>query len=112
MGGAFGADQAAFNLALHLGLVEAEVRPNFSRVATLGVPAPDRLAVRDGVIVNPDGSVSPIVHQYDRHPAFFDAVQARWGGGEAVPPRCQAITPARWLERHRDSLLKRIPELR
>ena len=36
IGGAFGADQAAFNLAVHQGLVSSSIRPNYGRVATLG----------------------------------------------------------------------------
>ena len=35
VGGAFGADQAAFNLAAYLGLCDGAVRPNFGRVATV-----------------------------------------------------------------------------
>ena len=44
IGGAFGADQAACNLAAHLGLMEMDVVPNYGRVATLGLTPADGLA--------------------------------------------------------------------
>lgn len=110
-GGAFGADQAAFNLAIHLGLVEAEVRRNYSRVATLGWPDSAAAQAReDGVIVNPDGSISPIVHQYDRRADLAEAVARRW----AVQPvvRIGRITLRdRWVKGV-NSLKKRLPDVR
>ena len=77
VGGGFGVDQAALQMAVHLGLIPAEIRPNHGRVATLGVDlAGTRL--QDGRILAADGSASPIVHQYDRHPALMEAVRTRW----------------------------------
>lgn len=112
IGGAFGADQAACNLAAHLGLMEMDVVPNYGRVATLGLTPADRLGLVDGRIVNPDGTRSPIVHQYDRHPALLQAVHARWGQGYPTRQRERPRTSGERLNRLRDSLRRRLPELR
>ncbi len=112
VGGAFGADQAACNLAVHMDLVRARVVPNFQRVATLGMTEGATLSVRDGTVVNPDGSVSPIVHQHDRHPELDAAVHARWGGGMRHCPRVHAKSVAERGLKLRQSLLRRLPELR
>lgn len=63
IGGAFGADQAACNIALHLGLVEGEASPNYGRIATIGLTPSADLSLADGRIVNPDGG-----DQRDRAP--------------------------------------------
>ena len=77
-GGAFGADQAALNVAVHFGLVEFEMQRNYGRVSTLGwrdnVSAQ---ATADGVILNPDGSKSPIVHQCDRRDDLANIIARR-----------------------------------
>ena len=112
IGGAFGADQAACNLAAHLGLMEMDVVPNYGRVATVGLTPADHLGLVDGRIVNPDGTRSPIVHQYDRHPALLQAVHARWGQGYPARQRERPRTSGEWLNRLRDSLRRRVPELR
>lgn len=78
IGGAFGADQATCNLAVHLGLLESTVKPNHSRVATLGLVERSQLKL-DGVrIVNPDGTASPVVHQYDRHADLAKTMWETW----------------------------------
>jgi hypothetical protein len=112
IGGAFGADQAACNLAVHLGLVEAQVRPNFGRVATVGLAGPDSLGFENGEVVNPDGSVSAIVHQHDRHPAVAEAVHRRWGQGLEARDRVRSKGVAARGRKLRDSLMRRLPELR
>jgi len=112
VGGAFGADQAACNLAVHMGLVKAEVRPNFGRVATLGMTTGDGIAFEDGLVVNPDGSVSAIVHQHDRHPEIDRAVHARWGRDLRHCQRVQPKTAADRGRRLRQSLMRRLPEWR
>lgn len=112
IGGAFGADQAACNLAAHLGLMEMDVVPNYGRVATLGLTPADGLGLVDGRIVNPDGTRSPIVHQYDRHPALLQAVHARWGQGYPARRRERSRTSGDRLNRLRESLRRRVPELR
>ncbi|MDW8399643.1 MAG: hypothetical protein RMK90_13885 [Acetobacteraceae bacterium] len=106
---AFGADQAAVNLVAHLGLAaEADILPNHGRVATIGMTPPDQLALDPaGVIRNPDGGASAIVHQYDRHPALLAAVEARWKVAEE-PGRA----PGRRRRGPLLSLVKRLPELR
>lgn len=111
IGGIFGADQAACNLAVHLGLVEADIRPNYDRVATIGDRA--RPALRpDGLIANPDGSASPVVHQYDRHPILADAVRARWGAPDHCVVRGRTKSLSERLGRLAVSVARRLPELR
>lgn len=113
VGGAFGADQATANLAVHLGLIEAEVLANFGRVATLGLIAPSDLHFDGALIRNPDGSASPIVHQHDRHPALLQAMQGLWGQG--VERRVRSRPPLSLAQRRlrlAGSIRKRLPELR
>ena len=112
IGGAFGADQAACNIAVHLGLVEGEVKANYGRIATIGMTPGEAMSLKDGRIVNPDGGVSPIVHQYDRHPALFQAMHARWSGGFETRERRQSKTLAQRGRKLRESLARRLPELR
>ena len=112
VGGAFGADQAACNVIAHLNLVGGEIRSNYGRVATIGLTAPDRLGLEDGLILNPDGAVSPIVHQYDRIPRLAAQVEARWGVPTAdVQVRRRKTLPQR-VRTLRASVLRRLPELR
>ncbi|HEX8470452.1 MAG TPA: hypothetical protein VF633_05020 [Brevundimonas sp.] len=112
LGGAFGADQAACNLAIHMGLVEADIRPNYGRVATLGLTKPESLGWSDGRVINPDGGWSAIVHQHDRHPTLATAVHARWGGGLEHRERVQKKTAAQRFEKQKRSIRRRLPELR
>lgn len=112
VGGAFGADQAACNVIAHLNLVGGEIRPNYGRVATIGLTAPDRLRLEDGLILNPDGGASAIVHQYDRIPRLEADVQARWGVPVPdVRPQRRKTFPQR-MRTLRASVLRRLPELR
>lgn len=112
LGGAFGADQAGFNIAVHLDLVPVACRPNFSRVATLGLVDGAQLKIDGDWILNPDGGASPIVHQYDRHEHLHAHIRRLWSVD--LPARRQ--TPARpflnRLRRHMDSIRRRVPELR
>jgi hypothetical protein len=112
IGGAFGADQAAFNLAIHQGLVAATIQPNYGRVATLGLTPGDRLSFQDGRVVNPDGTASPVVHQHDRHPHLDAAVHALWGGGLEHRKRVRPKSAGERLAMLRASLRRRTPELR
>ena len=112
LGGAFGADQAACNLAIHLGLVEADIRPNYGRVATLGLTRGEILGFSDGRVTNPDGGWSAIVHQHDRHPALALAVHQRWGGGLDHRQRVQPKSAKERLGKLKSSVLRRTPELR
>lgn len=112
IGGAFGADQAACNIAVHLGLIEGEIVPNYGRVATLGLTPSEELRVADGRILNPDGGVSPIVHQHDRHPALAAAMHDRWGGGMQHRERRRPKSSAERRRKLRSSLMRRLPELR
>lgn len=106
----FGADQAALNLLAHLDLVgEADIIPNRRRVLTLGKTNLDAVSLdADGAIRNADGSVSAIVHQYDRHAAIHAAINARHAVLEEAAFLLRRRRPPRFIR----SLLKRIPELR
>ncbi|TBR36504.1 MULTISPECIES: hypothetical protein [Dyella] len=73
-------DQAFHNKLLHCGeLATAHLcQPLVSRIATLGCMKPeDFVLTGDGQLLNRDGNVAPIVHQYDRHPVLVDAFEAR-----------------------------------
>lgn len=111
-GGAFGADQAACNIAIHMGLLQAEVRDNYGRVATIGLTPGARLGLRDGQVVNPDGSISAIVHQHDRHPHLAEAMHRRWGQGLEARERVRPRGAGQRWRKLRDSLMRRLPELR
>lgn len=112
IGGAFGADQAACNLAVHLGLIDGQVFANHSRVATLGMVPAEQMSLVDGVICNPDGSASPIVHQYDRHPELMATMWARWASDMQRRERCRPRTLGGRLDRMRQSVMRRTVELR
>ncbi|CAN5384896.1 hypothetical protein BH09PSE1_BH09PSE1_01550 [soil metagenome] len=111
VGGGFGVDQASLNVAVHYGLIDAIVRDNFGRVATIGM-SPEGVSASDGRIVNRDGSVSPVVHQYDRLPELMDMVRGRWGG--EMPDRTKAGPRglAKWWNRVRTSAVRRLPDRR
>lgn len=112
IGGAFGADQAAFNAAVHLHLVEAVIRPNFTRVATIGWLRDDQFAVSaEGWIESLTGARSPVVHQYDRHRVSMEAVGRRLGV-TLVERSDRRETLARRWRRLQGSLLRSLPELR
>lgn len=112
IGGAFGADQAIFNMAIHLGLVRASIQPNYSRVATIGMTPGHLLSVVDDQMVNPDGSVSSIVHQHDRHPHLAEAAHALWGQGVRFCARTKSRRAVDRGRRLQQSLMRRLPELR
>lgn len=112
IGGAFGADQAACNLAVHMDLVRAEVQPNFRRVATLGMTSGGDVSFANGKVVNPDGSVSAIIHQHDRHAHLSEPLHALWGQNMRYCERVQRRTAADRGRKLRHSLMRRLPELR
>lgn len=109
VGGDFGADQAACNAIAHLGLLDAALRPNYGRVATIGMTPAAGLRVEGDRILNPDGGVSPIVHQYDRKPPLARFVRERWGSPDDRPLAGRRATAG---ERLRRSVLRRLPEWR
>jgi len=112
IGGAFGADQAACNLAIHLRMIEAQVLPNYGRVATLGMTNGASLTFKDGKIINPDGTASAIVHQHDRHPHLAEAVHALWGGGFERRQRIQPKSGTERLDKLKQSIARRMSEPR
>lgn len=109
---AFGADQAALNLAVHDGLVEAHVVANHERVSTIGAYL-DALSINaDDRLVRPDGFMPPVIHQFDRD-ADFTAVVERQVGLPFVTQLDQKQSPlAVWYDRRLRSLQLRLPELR
>jgi hypothetical protein len=111
-GGAFGADQAACNIAVHMGLLPAEVNENYGRVATIGLTPGDQIGLKDGQAVNPDGSISAIVHQHDRHPHLAAAMHERWGQGMEVRERVRPKGAAERWRKLRESVKRRLPEFR
>lgn len=111
-GGAFGADQAACNLAIHLGLIPARVCENHGRVATVGLTLPQLLSVKDSRVLNPDGSVSAILHQHDRHPHLVAAVRELWGQGLEARERVRPPNGAARARQFWVSVGRRVPELR
>lgn len=70
-----GVDRTACHLIAHLGLAGGEIRRNFDRVAVAG----DDLTLDDGRSSNPDGSISPILLGYRRHPDLAAEVERLWG---------------------------------
>ncbi|PXV57024.1 hypothetical protein SAMN04487785_109148 [Dyella jiangningensis] len=53
-------------------------QPLSSRIATVGCMQPADFSLSpDGLLLNEDRQVAPIVHQYDRHPLLVDAFMAR-----------------------------------
>lgn len=111
VGGAFGADQAACNVIAHLGLLGGAIRRNYGRVATIGLTPPQQLRLEGARIVNPDASVSPIVHQYDRKGFLRDFVEGRWGEGTRAPASRGGLLRRR-ASTLRLSVRRRVPELR
>lgn len=111
IGGGFGVDQAALAVAVRYGLIDAQVEANYRRVATLGHRL-DGVRVEDGRIVNGDGTVSPVVHQYDRHPDLVAAVRGWWA--EDTPDRARTGEQGarRAWSKLAHSFARRTPELR
>ncbi|MGB0683098.1 MAG: hypothetical protein ACPGOV_10340 [Magnetovibrionaceae bacterium] len=72
-----GIDQATHLMIVHQGIVPGAVLvPNQKLVNTLGlVPRADLSLRNDGFIVNRDGSISAVIHQYD-YPGYEDINQA------------------------------------
>jgi hypothetical protein len=90
-----GADQGVHNYIVHHRLIGGIVaRDNFERVATLHYVDGASLGVDEkGRVVNPDGSISEIAHQWDRHPHLAAAI----AHAAARRRRRSALWPARWL---------------
>jgi hypothetical protein len=73
-------DQAVHNYCLYNGLFrKCIVLENFVRVATLHfVKATDLRINNDGLIINPDGLISEIAHQWDRHADLAAAIMKKY----------------------------------
>jgi len=112
VGGAFGADQAAFNLAAYLGLCEGAVLPNFGRVATVQRTPQGEIAWDGEKVRNPDGTVSPILHKYDRHPRIAAEIMTRWAPDFPEEAPARRIDLERFVRHTSEGLAKRLPEFR
>jgi hypothetical protein len=95
-----------------MGLLPAEVNENYGRVATIGLTPGDQIGLKDGQAVNPDGSISAIVHQHDRHPHLAAAMHERWGQGMEVRERVRPKGAAERWRKLRESVKRRLPEFR
>jgi hypothetical protein len=75
-----GGDQAVHNYLLHYNFLPyAKVLDNFERVATLHFVGGSDLGLSaEGHVVNPDGSISEIAHQWDRHPHLSNVINAKY----------------------------------
>lgn len=78
-------DQAAHNLIVHRGLVEGlRIHANGGHVLTLHYVARDNVVISpDGRILGEGGAVSPILHQYDRHPLLKAFAATRYAPAPA-----------------------------
>ncbi|HYD29463.1 MAG TPA: hypothetical protein VEB64_01185 [Azospirillaceae bacterium] len=79
--GGQGHDQAVHNMIAHVGLIAGGVFvENHRHIGTLHhTPAEDLEARPGGVLAHRDGSVSKVVHQYDRHPHLKTLVERLYG---------------------------------
>jgi len=75
-----GVDQAVHNVILARQLVKGSVAvENGGTVMTVPTAKATGLQLRDdGLIANPDGSISPVIHQYDRDAAIRGAIESRY----------------------------------
>ena len=73
-----GIDQGLHNYILYGGLPQSlTVKKNFERVATLGYAKGDEIRCdAAGCIVNPDGTISELAHQWDRHVGLSTTLHA------------------------------------
>lgn len=73
-------DQAHHNKLLYCNELSAVTwcQPLNSRIATVGCMQPSDFALTpEGLLLNEDRQVTPIIHQYDRHSTLVDAFLAR-----------------------------------
>ncbi|KAA5803772.1 hypothetical protein F1654_08210 [Alkalicaulis satelles] len=110
VGGSFGADQAAFNVAIHLGLIDADIAENYGRVATVGATAPQLTAAAGEPLARPDGFVPAVIHQYDRHQQILAHLEETSGTRFVDGGKQQTI--GNRLKRLLTSVRYRLPELR
>jgi hypothetical protein len=76
----WGIDQGLHNCILHKRLTRVAIsKSNFSRVATLGLAQASTLSCDAlGRVINPDGEISEIAHQWDRHRHLTKAICAAY----------------------------------
>jgi hypothetical protein len=76
-------DQAVHNGLIHTGrLPSAKVVPNEDgRVLTVGRMAALHMS-DSGVLLNADGSIPAVIHQWDRHPSLISRLRALHAGAE------------------------------
>ncbi|MCH8490767.1 MAG: hypothetical protein LAT81_12670 [Oceanicaulis sp.] len=110
VGGSFGADQAAFNVAVHLGMVEADIAENYERVATVGATPPQLSAAGTNPLARADGFIPAVIHQFDRHQQIVAHLEKMTGARFADGG--QKRTVVNRLKRLLTSVRYRLPELR
>ena len=79
--GYHGFDQAAHNFLWHRGAFGQPTRfENFDGpVFTMGTAKPESIRRNDnGELINEDGSVIAVLHQFDRHPELEEALLLKW----------------------------------
>ena len=101
---ASGVDQGVHNyIAYNVMIEDAVFLDNFRRVATLHyVDGASLRADAYGRVVNPDGSVSELAHQWDRHPHLVAAIEAqaeRRRLTTSIPFRRRLRLLGRWINR-------------
>ena len=101
----FGGDQGVHNYIVHSGfLSEAKVLDNFQRVATLNyVSGTEVHPDEQGCVVNFNGAISEIAHQWDRHPHLNAAISAK-----ALERQHRSYKPFRRSQQHLRNLLTRL----
>ncbi len=97
-------DQGIHNFLVHSGLLpEGRAMENFGRVATLHYVAPDEIHFNEAAaLVNPDGTISEIAHQWDRHEPFAAAIAAKAKSRQSAAdtfPRKALRRTRQWLWR-------------
>jgi hypothetical protein len=76
-----GPDQAAHNYLLHQGLLPPAQKLQNGNSAVLTLSARDSYDLDErGIVLNADGSVPVIVHQFDRHPELERLIRLRLSG--------------------------------
>lgn len=98
-----GVDQGVHNFIAHNAMIDGAVfLDNYRRVATLHyVDGASLRADAHGRVVNPDGAISEIAHQWDRHPHLVAAIEAqarRRRLETSVPTRRRLRRLSNWIK--------------
>ncbi len=98
-----GLDQCSTNVIAHEAMLPGiTIHTNNGLVAT--IVNDDYTTDDSGYIRNPNGAISPIAHQYDRHPHLYHAVRHRFALDDK--PTRNTLGETGWLERKYVQLLR------